>query len=161
MHKNSRGMYHSMYLYDDPTWTPREQRIPKELVSYDRVKRCFEEGLALLDGVAEKNEELLRLINMGRFMYRTVITTIHTKRYYLLDQKRLAAKNDDVRAEVIQEMIALLKDERKNAEDSIPLVEYDSSLGFEPSMHYVTDRKRILWKMNQVDEEIALLKSFL
>ena len=160
MHKNSRGMYHSMYLYDPPG-APREERVPKELACYEIIKRCFEEGIALLDSVSTKNEELLRLINMGHFMHRTVITTMHTKCYYLLDQKRLSAKNADERTAVIREMIALLEEERKNAEDSIPFVEYDSSIGFEPSMHYVTDKKRILWKIKQVDEEIAMLSALL
>ena len=161
MHKNSRGMYHSIYLYDDPTWTPRLQRIPKELVSYERMTRCLEEGLALLESIPEKNEELLRLINMGRFMYRTVITTIHTKRYYMLDQARLSASDAAEKNAVIRDMIALLKDERQNAEDTIPLAEYDSSIGFEPSMHYVTDSKRLLWKIAQVDEEIRMLRSLI
>lgn len=161
MHRNSIGMYHSMYMYDDPTWTPRPIRIPKELVAYDKVKQCLSEGLALLESIRDKNEELLRLINMGRFMYRTIITTIHTKRYYLLDQARLLAESEEARVQAIHEMIALLKEERQNAEDTIPLAEYDSSIGFEPSMHYVTDPRRLLWKMAQVDEEIKMLSSLL
>ena len=161
MHRNSIGMYHSIYQYDDPTWTPRPVRIPKELVAYERMKRCLEEGIALLEGISKKNEELLRLINMGRFMYRTVITTIHTKRYYLLDQERLLAESDEAREKAILAMLELLQEERQNAEDSIPLVEYDSSIGFEPSMHYVTDPKRILWKLSQVDEEMRMLRSLI
>ena len=54
-------------------------------------------------------------------------------------------------------MIAILKNEQQNARDTIPLVEFDSILGFEPSMEYVTDRKRLEWKIAQVDEEIAML----
>ena len=161
MHRNSIGMYHSMYMYDDPTWTPRPIRIPKELVAYDKVKQCLSEGLALLESIRDKNEELLRLINMGHFMYRTIITTIHTKRYYLLDQARLLAESEEASVQAIHEMIALLKEERQNAEDTIPLAEYDSSIGFEPSMHYVTDPRRLLWKMAQVDEEIKMLSSLL
>ena len=61
---------------------------------------------------------------------------------------------------IVREMIALLEAERENAEATIPLAEYDSSIGFEPSMHYVTDPKRLIWKMNQVDEEIAMLRAF-
>ncbi len=56
-------------------------------------------------------------------------------------------------------MIAILKNEQQNARDTIPLVEFDSILGFEPSMEYVTDRKRLEWKIAQVDEEIAMLES--
>ena len=43
-----------------------------------------------------------------------------------------------------------LRDEIKNAEETIPLVEADSSLGFEPSMLYMTDRRHLEWKIRQV-----------
>lgn len=153
MHKNTRGMYHCIYLYDPPG-TPREVRMPKELASYEKVKRCLEEGLALLTSVTEKNEELLRLINMGEFMLRTIITTLHTKRYYLLDGERKAKTDPEEKRAVLRQMIELLREERKNAEATIPLAEYDSVIGFEPSMEYVTDKSRLLWKLAQVDEEI-------
>ena len=35
----------------------------------------------------------------------------------------------------------------------------DSILGFEPSLEYIGDRERIEWKINQVEEEIAMLKA--
>ena len=41
--------------------------------------------------------------------------------------------------------------EKKNAEATIPLVEYDSSIGWEPSMGYKTDKWRIEWKIRQLE----------
>ena len=58
-------------------------------------------------------------------------------------------------------MLDILACERKNAEAAIPFVEYDSVLGFEPSIEYVTDRKRIEWKLDQVDREAEKLRALL
>ena len=44
----------------------------------------------------------------------------------------------------------LLRDEMQNAADTIPLVEADSRLGWEPSMHYMTDAWHLDWKMRQI-----------
>lgn len=54
--------------------------------------------------------------------------------------------------------------EIQNALATIPLVEFDSRLGFEPSMEYMTDRERIEWKVavtrQVMDEEVTpLLKN--
>jgi hypothetical protein len=52
--------------------------------------------------------------------------------------------------EYIDSMIQLAKEEIKNAEDTIPLVEADSRLGWEPSMEYMTDVYHLKWKIEQV-----------
>ena len=98
---------------------------------------------------------------MGWFMYRTIITALNMKRFYLLDQKRQSTDDQDERHDAIRQMINILADERKNAEATIPLAEFDSIIGFEPSMEYVTDRKRLEWKINQVDEQTEMLRSLL
>ena len=58
----------------------------------------------------------------------------------------------------MDEIEAIAKKEIKNAQDTIPLVEADSRLGWEPSMEYMTDRSHLEWKIAQVraviDEEI-------
>ena len=55
-------------------------------------------------------------------------------------------------------MVELLEAEIKNAEETIPLVEYDSAIGFEASMHYMGDKSHIEWKIRQlryvIDAEI-------
>ena len=48
-------------------------------------------------------------------------------------------------------MIALIDDERKNVEETIPLTEYDSRLGWEPSMDYICDPAHLRWKLRQLD----------
>jgi len=159
-HKLKFGMYNNNYFYCS-AGDAGDVRIPKEIAAYEHVRDCLLQGLELLEGVTVKNEELCRLINMGWFMYRTILTAIHRKQYFVLDQKRQAASDPEKKAAVISRMLALLQKERQNAAQTIPLVEYDSVLGFEPSMEYVTDRKRLEWKLNQVDEESAMLQALL
>ena len=52
---------------------------------------------------------------------------------------------------ILDEMEAILREERKNAEDTIPLVDADSALGFEPSMLYMCDRWHLEWKIRHTD----------
>ena len=160
MHKLAWGMYDNVYFYGSKT-TPMDVMIPKEIRAYELVKKRLHEGLELLESVEEKNEELMRLINMGWFMYRTIITALNIKNYFVLDQTRMNTENEDERREAILKMIDILADERKNAEATIPLAEFDSIIGFEPSMEYVTDRKRLEWKLNQVDEQTEMLRKLL
>jgi hypothetical protein len=160
MHKLGLGMYDNVYYFRTKS-VPIELRMPKELEAFELVKKLLSEGIELLESVEEKNEELMRLINMGWFMYRTIITALNIKNYFVLDQTRMNTESEDERRAAILAMIDILADERKNAEATIPLVEFDSIIGFEPSMEYVTDRKRIEWKMNQVDEQTEMLKELL
>lgn len=52
---------------------------------------------------------------------------------------------------LLDEIEALQLKEKENGLDTIPLVEADSSLGFEPSMLYLTDRRHLEWKLRQID----------
>lgn len=159
-HKMKAGMYNNNYNYCS-RGDAGDVRIPKEVEAYEYVKECLYKGIQLLESVQVKNEELKRLINMGYFMWRTIITTLNRKHYFILDQKRQRSENNAEKKQLITQMIALLKEEQQNAKDTIPLVEFDSVLGFEPSIEYVTDRKRLEWKINQVDEEADMLRSLL
>ena len=65
------------------------------------------------------------------------------------------------RVQIIQEMKALAEAEIENARRTIPLVQLDSRLGFEPSMEYIGDEAHILWKIDTtkkaLEEEILPL----
>lgn len=52
--------------------------------------------------------------------------------------------------DIINRMMEIGKAEIQNAEDTIPLVEADSRLGWEPSMEYMTDEYHLQWKIRQV-----------
>ena len=52
---------------------------------------------------------------------------------------------------IFDNMEALLKEEKANAEAAIPLVQRDSRLGWNTCMEYMTDEAHIRWKLRQVD----------
>ena len=159
MHKLVEGMFHNTYFQCSPGYLI-EDRIDAEIRSFETERDLLMQGISIMETISDPNEELQRLINMGKFMYRTIITAIHRKHYWKLDQKRMKAiesKDATAHKAAIDGMLETLAAEKENAIAAIPLVEFDSALGYEPSIEYVTDRPRIEWKLNQVDEEIAKL----
>ena len=65
--------------------------------------------------------------------------------------------------ELLSEVKQIAKEEIDNAKNSIPLVEFDSALGYEPSMGYACDKAHIEWKIKQVqyilDVEVAIYEN--
>ena len=57
---------------------------------------------------------------------------------------------------ILDAMESLAQREIENARATIPLVERDSRLGWEPSMEYMTDAAHLRWKIEQVQ---AVLQS--
>ena len=49
----------------------------------------------------------------------------------------------------VDDMTALAQTEIANAEATIPIVEADSRLGWEPSMEYIGDARHLRWKIRQ------------
>ena len=88
---------------------------------------------------------------MWQFMANSVKTAIAAKELHLLDVE-LQYTPDIARVEeILDEIEALLLRERKNAEDTIPIVEADSSIGFEGSMLYMCDKAHLEWKIRHTD----------
>ena len=124
--------------------------IKKEVKRLEKMKALLEEGLVILNKAENKNEKLLRLINMGEFMVRTVITGINAKNWHQLRCALTYETDHDKLVQIVDDMETLLKAEMANAESTIPLVQVDSRLGWEPSMDYMTDERHLRWKIRQL-----------
>ena len=111
------------------------------------MRALIDEGIEILDKAEEKNEKLERLINMGKFISSSLTTGINAKEMFRLRNKLHASESREELRKIADSMEKLIKDEIKNAENSISLVEVDSRLGWEPSMEYMTDREHIEWKI--------------
>ncbi|MGN1075288.1 MAG: hypothetical protein ACI4QB_09875, partial [Eubacteriales bacterium] len=59
--------------------------------------------------------------------------------------------------ETIDAMRAIAAAEIENARETIPLVEYDSRLGYEPSMEYMCDRAHLEWKIAMTERALGEL----
>jgi hypothetical protein len=120
----------------------------------------WQEGIASLEAAvaqapAQLRAEAARQLNLGRFFLHAVRTTIHVKQWWLLKQA-LVGEADRARAEaLLEQMAAVAEEEIANAEATIPLVEADSRLGWEPSMDYLGDAPHLRWKIAQVRQVLT------
>nr|MBQ4318773.1 hypothetical protein [Clostridia bacterium] len=102
---------------------------------------------------------------LGHFMANAAHTSVNTKQWYLrrFELRTIAASEnpDRERIEVLKaEMKAIADDEIQNAQNTIPYVEFDSRLGFEPSMEYMTDRAHLEWKIGVVEKALSELERY-
>lgn len=73
--------------------------------------------------------------------------------------EQVRALTDGKGPAAIAEMHRILDDEEQNVRETIPLVEYDSRLGWEPTMLYTTDADCLNWKLDQLNDARKDLKS--
>ncbi len=141
----------------------KPEDVPVEISLLERVASRWQEGLGYLEQAVAltpetKREEALRMLGLGQFILHCLRTTIHTKQWWLLKQRLLEEKDAQQARAILDELVALGEAEVANAQATIPLVEADSRLGWEPSMEYMTDRVHLEWKIDQMrhvlDEEI-------
>ncbi len=126
-------------------------RVPHEIERLTEMSNLLLKGIEMLEEIENKNDKLLKLINLGKFLWRTVLTGIRSKQWFLYKSQIRVENDREKLAKLFDDMETLLRDEIKNAEETIPLVEADSHLGFEPSMLYMTDRRHLEWKIRQVN----------
>ncbi len=125
-------------------------RIGDEIESFKIMLGLLESGLDKLNTVAEPNQKLQALIRLGSFIRNATVTGLHAKELYVLRAKLNAETDRTASSRLLDEIEALLNDEYANVEATIPLVEADSSLGWEPSMLYMTDVWHLEWKKRQM-----------
>ncbi len=135
----------------DPQITPLGVRIVEEIKSLKTMLFLMERGVASLYAAKERNEKLDKLTGLGHFIANCVKTGIRAKEWHVLKSRQYVETTKEGLSAVYDEMEALLKAEIENAKDTIPLVEQDSRLGWEPTMLYMTDRARLEWKIHQVE----------
>lgn len=126
-------------------------RMKEEIKSLKIMREKIEQGLEILNKIEDKSEKLIYLINLGKFILKSVITGIHAKKWHILKSTLHYEERKEVLIDVISEMEELLRNEIKNAEETIELVQLDSRLGWEPSMEYMTDEKHLQWKIKQLN----------
>ena len=158
-------IYHQTYLQMYPhevggyRGAPVPIRVGAEIRSLEKMLAKMEAGIAKMNALENKSDKLLQLINLGQYMANTIKTGIASKKWYKLVGQFTVSETQEEVLEVLENMEKLLLDEIENAEATIPLVEVDSRLGWEPSMEYMGDKARIEWKIRHtkylIDTEIA------
>ena len=130
---------------------PLSARILQECASLEKMLSCMEKGVDLLYSAPQRNEKLDRLTNMCHFIRNCVKTGLNAKHWSVLLAQSNATFTTEGLSEIYDQMDALIEAEREVVKDTIPLVEADSRLGWEPSMLYMTDKWHLEWKLRQLD----------
>ncbi len=152
-----REDFAKMYVYSDYLESINGRgtfiglRIGAEIKSLKTALAETEKGLALLNAVQNPNEALASLINLVCFMAHGIQTGIHAKELYVLQQKMRNAEDRQTLSAVIDQIEQLILAEKENALQTIPLVQKDSRLGWEPRMEYSTDEAHLRWKIRHSD----------
>ncbi|MBR1968998.1 MAG: hypothetical protein IKA17_01435 [Clostridia bacterium] len=128
-------------------------RLDEEIKSLDKMLSLIEEGTEILRQIPEsaRNENLSLLLNMGEFLCCYVRTGINAKHWYYLRSHIHFEKDPEKVLQLAAEIEKLGKLEIENAQNAIEFVRKDSRLGWEPSMEYMADEKRILWKIKHLN----------
>ncbi len=135
-------------------------RLFDELDELDKMLALVISSLSTLNKCENPNEELLRLTNLVHYIRNCIITTKNVKEHYINRQQLTMCRTREKGEELIRNMEEILKNELENVKDTIPLVQCDSRLGWEPSMEYVGDEKALLWKIEQVEVELIHLDGY-
>ena len=137
----------------------RQNRIGGEIRSLETMRQLQQQARAKLEAVAARLEgarkdDCLRLCNLIHFLENTATTAIHAKHWAVLRWKFPTLTEKAELQKWVDDMTALAQVEIANAEATIPIVEADSRLGWEPSMEYIGDAAHLRWKIRQVTQVI-------
>lgn len=149
------GVYFGKYTLDNEGRNSLPGvRIYDELNAVKKVEEYLQKGIDVLESIENPNEKVEKLILLAKFMRNSCRTVINVKNHFILKQKLTIVGNKLDAGEIIDKLEQLLLRERQNVLDTIPIVEQDSRLGWEPSMDYTTDKKGLEWKLRQLDYEL-------
>ena len=136
----------------------KNARFNYEIYSFRIAEDLYNKGCEMLRAAIEKiperkRDNAERILALCLFYRNTLRTSINLKEFYKRKFVLLDTHGEE-RNRLVDEMLKICQDEVKNAEDTIPLVEFDSRLGYEPSMEYIGDAYHINWKLDLIRELI-------
>ncbi len=142
--------------YENDSQPPASLRYPVELRALEEFDRIWAKGqqayrLAIAAAPDNRREALEREYNLGDFIRHAARTCYHVKKWWTLNHRLQAAADTTEGLALLDEITALLELEADNARETIPIVDADSRLGWEPSMEYVCDRWHLEWKLRQLE----------
>lgn len=146
-------------------FTPHGVRIHTEIERLSTAKDMIDEGIAILEEIKNPNDNLLKEINLLKYMSCMFLTAINVQKFYIEKCKLQIAPSKTEASKILDNIVAIAENEIQNAENSIEYAEKDSGIGFECSMCYRADKELILWKIKQVkymlDNEVLMYRNCL
>lgn len=145
--------------YENENQSPGFLRYPAEIRSLEKMLNLWEQGVDEAQKAADSaNGE--RLLALGHFIRNSIRTTLNIKHWWRLNMVLQNSTNPADAMEILNRIEALAHQEIENARDTIPAVETDSRIGWEPSMEYVCDRWHLEWKIRQVESCLAEIATY-
>lgn len=161
------GIIKTLYQsYEAAGQSPGIMRYPIDLKELAIFLEYWSRGLELLKDIISKVKNNRKLTNaeylyaLGKYMYNSVKTTINIKKWYLLTMDLKTCADAQKASTILDELIKVAAIERENVLDTIPYVEQDSRLGWEPSMEYVCDKWHLEWKLCQLDFALKEIEDY-
>ncbi len=144
----------------NPADTPIAVAIEHEINSVRKMLRIWEDGIKELELGLSKlfgtpKTEYSKIMDLGKFIYNTLKTLLNIKLWWQLKQKLKSIPPTDKQNLILAEMAVIARCEIENARKTIELVESDSRLGWEPTMGYIADKSRLLWKIKQLENILS------
>ena len=134
--------------------SPSGVRFYDEMREAEIMRDLLLRALEILKACPAPNEKLKKLTVLVEFIYRSVLTALANKEMHLLRSRFFIARTREEADELLDRIEALMRKERENVLATIPLVQLDSRLGWEPSMEYACDEEALRWKLDQLDYEL-------
>ncbi|MBQ9545572.1 MAG: hypothetical protein IJV00_10650 [Clostridia bacterium] len=125
---------------------------------FSKSAALFEKGAELIERALvtvpeRKRTDAKRQANLSRFIATCIRTAVHTKDWYVLKVDFNAAEGEKKRL-IAKKMESIARMEIENALSAIPMVDFDSRLGYEPSMEYMCDERHIRAKIEATERVI-------
>ena len=149
------AIYRATYVPDvGGKHSPSGVRFYDEVKEGEVMRDLLLRALEILKACPAPNEKLKKLTVLVEFIYRSVLTALANKEMHLLRSRFFIARTREEADELLDAIEALMRKERENVVATIPLVQADSRLGWEPSMEYACDEDALRWKLDQLDYEL-------
>ncbi len=127
--------------------------MPAALATWQEGERLMDQALKL---VPERKKDAAALqVGIGKFFTHTLRTMIGIKKWYLINREIELSDDFEKANDLLDQMVALLEEEKQNVLETMELVEADSRLGWEPSMEYCCDKEHLLWKLGRIDNVLT------
>lgn len=123
--------------------------IPEEIQSWKKAIKYAHKGVEILRSIESPNENIERLLLLCKYIECQCKSAVCAKQWYL-KKMELDMSTSDNALEVIGDMRSLAEEEIKNVEMAISCTDYDSRLGWEPSMEYIADSENLKWKIELI-----------
>lgn len=155
---NGNGIVFPSYapIEDDTGISPGILRFKAESEVLERMIALWGEGIVRMEAVIasipeRKRQEAGRMLGIAKFTRNTLRTIFHVKNWWLTNVRLLGEVDPEKVFALLDRLKEIIALEKGNVLDTVPLVEADSRLGWEPTMGYMADRAHLLWKMEQLE----------